>query len=201
MSTRPLVAIVLAGFLALTARALSHYSYLEFLQAVTANAVLSVLFFDLVICLSLIAVWIYADARKLGLSPWPYIALGASFGVAGPLVYLLRRPRGPFEASPRVPPSVLLPVLVAFTAATAFAIYRHGYLAFVSYALTNEATQLLIVDLTLSLVLIALWMIRDARSRRARVLPHLALAFFFGSVGPLLYLVGRGMERERREFA
>lgn len=53
MSIRALVVIVLAGFLALTARALSHYGYFEFLQAVTANAVLSVLFFDLVISLSL----------------------------------------------------------------------------------------------------------------------------------------------------
>jgi hypothetical protein len=60
--------------------------------------------------------------------------------------------------------------------------------------MANEATELLFVDLTLSLILIAVWMIRDARFRRARVFsiwPYLALAFFFGSVGPLLYLVGR----------
>jgi hypothetical protein len=201
MFPRALTAAVLAGFLALTARALSHYSYLEFLEATTASAVLSVLFFDLVICLSLIAFWIYRDARRLGVSPWPYIVLGASLGVAGPLLYLLRRPRRPFEEAPRVPSILLLPVLVAFSAATAFAIYRQGYLAFVSEALANEATQLLIVDLTLSLVLIALWMVRDARTRRARVLPHLALAFFFGSVGPLLYLLGRREAREPREIA
>ena len=78
MRNRALLAIVLVGFLALTARALSHYSYLEFLEAATENAVVSVLFLDLVICLSLIAVWMYQDARKLGMSPWPYIALGAS---------------------------------------------------------------------------------------------------------------------------
>jgi hypothetical protein len=197
MFFRALNAIVLAGFLALTVRALSRYSYVGFLEAVTANAVLSVLFFDLVICLSLIAFWIYRDAPKLGISPWPYIVLGASLGVAGPLLYLLRRPRRPFEEPALVPSKALLPVLIAFTAATAFAIYRHGYLAFVSYALANEATQLLIVDLTLSLVLIALWMIHDARARGARVLPHLALAFFFGSVGPLLYLLGRGEGRAR----
>jgi hypothetical protein len=205
MWTRALVAIALAGFLGLTARALSHYSYVEFLQAATANAVVSVLFFDLVICLGLIAGWIYRDARRLGIAPWPYIAIGASFGVAGPLLYLLRRPRGaaPADVSP-VPPTVLLSVLVAFTAATAFAIYRHGYTAFVSYALVNEATQLLFVDLALSLTLVAVWMVRDARTRKAAYLPllaFLALAFFFGSVGPLLYLVGRGMRREPLEIA
>jgi Terpene cyclase DEP1 len=202
MWIRALLAIALTGFLALTARAFSHYSYFEFLQAATANAVVSVMFFDLVIGLSLIAVRIYRDARRLEISPWPYIAIGASLGVAGPLLYLLRRPRGaePAELSP-VQPTVLLPVLGAFTAATAFAVYRHGYTAFVTYALSNEATQLLFVDLALSLTLVAVWMVRDARARKAAYLPFLALAFLFGSVGPLLYLVGRGMRRQPLEIA
>jgi hypothetical protein len=202
MWTRTLVAIALAGFLALTARALSHYSYVGFLEAVTANAVVSVLFFDLVICLSLIAVWIYRDARRLGITPWPYIAIGASFGVAGPLAYLLRRPRcgGPFEDAPRAAPRVLLPVLVLFTAATLFAIYRYGYASFVFFAVANEATQLLFVDLSLSLVLIAIWMVRDGRSVRAAYLPFLALALFFGSAGPLAYLLTRGWGRGRQRL-
>ena len=201
MWTRALVAIALTGFLGLTARALSHYSYFEFLEAATANAVVSVMFFDLVISLSLIAIWIYRDARRLGISPWPYIAIGAGSGVAGPLLYLLRRPRGaePAEVSPVQP--VVLSVLVAFTVATAFAIYRHGYTAFISYALVNEATQLLFVDLALSLTLVAVWMVRDARTRKSVYLPFLALALFFGSVGPLLYLVGRGLRREPLEIA
>jgi hypothetical protein len=202
MWTRTLVAIALAGFLALTARALSHYSYVGFLEAVTANAVVSVLFFDLVICLSLIAVWIYRDARRLGITPWPYIAIGASFGVAGPLAYLLRRPRrgGPFEDVPRAAPRVLLPVLVLFTAATLFAIYRYGYASFVFFAVANEATQLLFVDLSLSLILIAIWMVWDARAHKGAYLPFVALAFFFGSVGPLAYLLTRGWGRVRQRL-
>jgi hypothetical protein len=202
MTTRPLVAIVLTGFLALTARALWHYSYLEFLEAATANAIVSVLLFDLVICLSLIAFWIHRDARRLSLSPWPYIAIGAGLGVAGPLLYLLRRPSrdAAFEGLPRVAPMILLPVLVAFTAATLFAIYRYGYVAFPVFAAANEATQLLFVDLVLSLGLIAVWMVRDARSRKAAYLPFLALAFFFGSVGPLGYLLTREWGRARQRF-
>ena len=202
MWTRALVAMALAGFLALTARALSHYSYVGFLDAATANAVVSVMFFDLVICLSLIAVWIYRDARRLGISPWPYIAIGASFGVAGPLLYLLRRPRReePLVEVPRAATTVLLPVLLAFTAATLVALYRYGYASFLFFAGANEATQLLFVDLALSLTLIAIWMVRDARARKGAYLPCLALAFFFGSVGPLTYLLTRGWGRVRQRL-
>jgi hypothetical protein len=57
------------------------------------------------------------------------------------------------------------------------------------------------VDLALSLTLVAVWMVRDARARKAAYLPFLALAFLFGSVGPLLYLVGRGMRRQPLEIA
>ncbi len=202
MWTRTLLSFVLAGFLALTARALSHGSYLEFLQAATANAVVSVLFLDLVISLSLIALWIYRDARRLGISPWPYIALGAGFGVAGPLLYLVRRPRREetFAEVPQVASAILLPVLLGFTAATIAALYRYGYASFVFFAGANEATQLLFVDLALSLTLIAVWMVRDARSGRRSYLPLLPLTFFFGSVGPLAYLLTRGWGRARQRL-
>jgi hypothetical protein len=200
---RALIAIVLAGFLALTVRALLHYSYIGFLEAATANAVVSVILFDLVICLGLIAVWIHRDARNLGISPWPYIALGACLGVAGPLLYLLRRPRcePSFGDEPRNAWRVLLPTLILFTAATLFAIYQYGYLSFLVFAAANEATQLLFVDLALSLTLVAVWMVRDARARNAPYLPFLAVGFFFGSVGPLAYLLTRGWERSRQRLA
>jgi hypothetical protein len=202
MRNRALITIVLAGFLALTARALSHYGYLEFLEAATENAVVSVLFFDLVICLGLIAVWIYQDARRFGMSPWPYIALDASFGAAGPLLYLLRRPaRGQSIEVPGAASRALLPLLLVFSAATAFAIYRHGYTAFVTYALANEATQLLFADLAINLVLVVVWMIADARSRQASYVPFLILAFLFGTVGPLLYLISRRPRQEALQIA
>ena len=201
--TRALVAIVLAGFLALTLRALLHYSYLEFLEAATANAVVSVMLFDLVICLTLIAFWIYRDARGLGISPWPYIALGAGFGVAGPLLYLLRRPRREpsFEDAPRSASIFLLPTLAIFSAATLYAIYHYGYVSFLYFAAANEATQLLFVDLALSLTLVAVGMVRDARSRKAAYLPFLVVGFFLGSVGPLAYLLTRGWGRSRQRLA
>ena len=68
-------------------------------------------------------------------------------------------------------------------------------------ALANAATELLFVDLALSLVLVAAGLIRDARSRGVRYAPYLALALFFGSVGPLLYLVAREARRESLQIA
>ncbi len=200
---RPLIALVLAGFLALTARALAAYGYLGFFEQVFANSVVSVLAFDLVICLGLIGVFIYHDARKLGISPWPYIAVGAGFGAAGPLFYLLRRlgRKEPFADAPPIPAVILLLVLITFAAATGYAIYHHGYVAFVTYAFANEATELLFVDLALNLILIAIWLFLDARSHGARYLPYLALAFLFGSVGPLLYLIRRRPRRESLQIA
>jgi hypothetical protein len=201
MWLRASIALVLAGFLALTARALAANGYVGFFEQAFANSVVSVLAFDLVICLGLIFVFIYHDARKLGMSPWPYIAIGACFGVAGPLLYLLRRlgRKEAFVDPPRIPAGILLPVLFAFAAATAFAIQQHGYTAFLTYALVNEATELLFVDLSLSLILIAAWLVFDARRRGAHYIPYLALALFFGSVGPLLYLIVNWGRRARRE--
>jgi hypothetical protein len=203
MWLRASIALVLAGFLALTARALAAYGYVGFFEQAFANSVVSVLAFDLVICLGLIFVFIYHDARKLGMSPWPYIAIGAGFGAAGPLLYLLRRlgRKEPFADAPQIPMGILLPVLFAFSASTAFAIYQHGYIAFITYALANAATELLFVDLALSLVLVAAGLIRDARSRGVRYAPYLALALFFGSAGPLLYLVAREARRESLQIA
>jgi hypothetical protein len=203
MWLRASIALVLAGFLALTARALAANGYVGFFEQAFANSVVSVLAFDLVICLGLIFVFIYHDARKLGMSPWPYIAIGAGFGAAGPLLYLLRRlgRKEPFADAPQIPMGILLPVLFAFSAATAFAIYQHGYIAFITYALANAATELLFVDLALSLVLVAAGLIRDARSRGVRYAPYLALALFFGSAGPLLYLVAREARRESLQIA
>lgn len=46
---------------------------------------------DLVIALALIAVWMYRDARGVGLNATPYLVLTALTGSAGPLLYLIRR--------------------------------------------------------------------------------------------------------------
>jgi len=82
-------------------------------------------------------------------------------------------------------------VLVDFAALTAWALLQHGYLGLFELALANWATRLLLADLSIALGLAAVWMVGDARSRGASFLPYLLLTLFFGSAGPLLYLIRR----------
>jgi hypothetical protein len=172
MWNRALVALVLVLFLALTARTLARYSYLEFLQAVTANPVAITLSVELMTALALVFIWIHRDARNARITPWPYIAIGASLGVAGPLLYLLRRPATAIETTPpslrRIPPAFLAFAAVAGVVAMELA----GWPAFLSSVTENESTQLLAVDLAITVTLIAIWTIRaylferEARSLR-----------------------------------
>lgn len=195
---RVVLAVVLAGFVALSLRMLTEQSYGEFVETATANAATGLLLLDLIICLSLASVWMVQDARRHRIAAWPYIFLTAAFGAAGPLLYLIRRPRQsepPTANAGPVPKAFLITALALFTAATIYALDRHGYVAVLLYASANPASQLLFVDLAICLSLAAAWMIADARSRGASVVPFLPLVLLFGSVGPLLYLVTRDVGR------
>ena len=90
---RMVLPAVLAGFVALTVRVLIEQSYAEFVETATANAATGLLFLDLVVFLGMACVWMIQDARRHGIAAWPFVALSAAFGAAGPLLYLIRRPR------------------------------------------------------------------------------------------------------------
>lgn len=90
---RVVLAVILAVFAALTARVLIEQSYTEFVETATANAATGLLFLDLIVCLGMACAWMIQDARRHGIAAWPFVALGAAFGAAGPLLYLIRRPR------------------------------------------------------------------------------------------------------------
>ena len=94
----------------------------------------------------------------------------------------------------------LVVAIALCTAATLYALDRHGYVAVLLYASANPASQLLFVDLAICLSLVAVWMVRDARSRGASVVPFLPLVFLFGPVGSLLYLLTRDMGRLRQRL-
>ncbi len=83
--------LVLLAFLALTAHAVGTMGYFGFFEAMGANAATQLAMADLVICLSILAVFIFRDARERQL-PWlPYLAIALFFGAAGPLAYLIHR--------------------------------------------------------------------------------------------------------------
>jgi hypothetical protein len=82
-------------------------------------------------------------------------------------------------------------VLIGFAALNAYVVYQYGYVGFFRLVLANAATVAALVDLTIALSLVALWMWQDARERGLSPLPYLVLTLTLGSIGPLLYLIRR----------
>jgi hypothetical protein len=102
---RILVAVVLAAFLAETAYVVAQMGYVGFFEAANANPATRLMMLDLVITLSLIAVWMVLDARRAGRTALPYLLVTAGFGAAGPLLYLLRRPGAASVPAPQSKPA------------------------------------------------------------------------------------------------
>ncbi len=94
MSWRILVlALVLLGFVALTALVLVEHGYLGFFELALANRATQLLAFDLVVCLGLVALWMWRDAQARGAHVASYLVISLLFGAAGPLLYLIARER------------------------------------------------------------------------------------------------------------
>jgi hypothetical protein len=83
-------------------------------------------------------------------------------------------------------------VLLAFAGLNLYVVEQHGYLGFWRLVTANAATIAAMVDLTIALSLVTVWMWRDARARGVVLVPYLLLTATLGSIGPLLYLLLRG---------
>ncbi len=95
---RASLALVLILFLEMTVTAVFEHGYPGFFDLTLANSATTLLFFDLIICLSLIAIWMVSDARVHGCKAWPYLIIALFFGAAGPLLYLIMREGRPVDS-------------------------------------------------------------------------------------------------------
>ena len=82
-------------------------------------------------------------------------------------------------------------LLLPFLGLSTYVIATMGYLGFFEAAAANAATELMMMDLVISLGLISVWMWRDARDRSFSALPYLVVTLVLGAAGPLLYLIRR----------
>ena len=83
--------VILVGFSAYTLSVMfTHGGVLGFLELASREPWGLQVFLDLCLVLTLFGAWLWRDARTLGLSPWPYLAL-LSLGSPGALIYLVRR--------------------------------------------------------------------------------------------------------------
>lgn len=87
-------------------------------------------------------------------------------------------------------------VLFDFSVLNAVVLYQYGYGGFVELATANLATIAVLVDLTIALSMVAVWMWNDARDRGISPLPYLAVTLVLGSIGPLIYLLRTGLSAE-----
>ncbi|WP_426200854.1 DUF2834 domain-containing protein [Pseudomonas sp. TWP3-1] len=97
--------------------------------------------------------------------------------------------------------SVALPLaaLIAFSGYTVSVMLQaeQSLLDFGISLMSRPDTAQVVIDLYLLATLAGVWMYKDARKRGASgwsVLPYLLLTAIFVSVGPLLYLVVRGLK-------
>ncbi|MBL8381592.1 MAG: DUF2834 domain-containing protein [Burkholderiales bacterium] len=91
---RVIISLVLIGFGALSAIAVWREGLTEIFAAALKSFASAQIFFDLVIALTLVMVWMWKDARATGRNPWPWIAATLLTGSFAPLVYLLTRKAG-----------------------------------------------------------------------------------------------------------
>jgi hypothetical protein len=82
-------------------------------------------------------------------------------------------------------------VLADFTALTAYVVAQYGVIGLFEQVFANWASTLVMVDLTIALSMVMVWMWQDARQHDISPIPYVVLTLGLGSVGPLLYLVRR----------
>ena len=91
--------LVWVPFTALSGLALWQHGIVGLVEALTANTATVTLVVDLMISLTLIMTWMWADARERGLSALPYLILTAVLGSVGSLLYLVRRAAVPHRVA------------------------------------------------------------------------------------------------------
>ncbi|KAE9643398.1 DUF2834 domain-containing protein [Pseudomonas sp. PB103] len=101
--------------------------------------------------------------------------------------------------------SVALPLtaLLAFTGYTVSVMLQaeQSLIDFGISLMSRPDTAQVVIDLYLLATLAGIWMVKDAKSRGHSswsVLPYLLLTAVFVSIGPLLYLVVRGVQQRRK---
>ena len=83
--------IVLLGFGAYSAWVAGTHGYTGFLTLARREPWAMQMLLDLVVACFLYTMWLTPDARRHGISPWPYLALTLVAGSLGGLAYLVRR--------------------------------------------------------------------------------------------------------------
>ena len=81
--------------------------------------------------------------------------------------------------------------LILFGALTAAALWYHGYWGIIATHFQSFGAAQEFVDLVIALVLVMIWMWRDAKATDRNPWPWMVATLVLGSFGPLIYLLTR----------
>ncbi|MEM7083934.1 MAG: hypothetical protein AAF465_14490 [Pseudomonadota bacterium] len=79
-------------------------------------------------------------------------------------------------------------LLIPFSVLSVYAVQQVGYFGIFDYHRHSPAGWQVFSDLVIAILLIMVWMIRDARKTNRTVWPFILASLTLGSIGPLLYL-------------
>lgn len=86
---------------------------------------------------------------------------------------------------------LLLAVTAAFAVLSGLALWHHGYWGIIAPHFQSFGAGQVFADLVIALVLVMVWMVRDAARTGRNPWPYVALTLALGSFGPLFYLLLR----------
>ena len=78
-------------------------------------------------------------------------------------------------------------MLIPFLVLTAYAVYDVGLIGIPEYHIHSSAGWQVFVDLVIALVMLLVFLIRDARSKGISPWPWVVGTLFTGSIAPLIY--------------
>lgn len=86
-----LLSIALVVFTGWSVTIIADRGYLGFLTVARQEPWAAQMLVDVTIALTLFANWLVPDARRRGITPWPYVVAIVGLGSIGALAYLLHR--------------------------------------------------------------------------------------------------------------
>ena len=84
---------------------------------------------------------------------------------------------------------ILFLVFTAFLVLSGYAVWQYGYFGIISQHFHNAATLQVMFDLVISVLLLCVWMVKDARAQGRNPWPFVGIALVLGSIGPMCYLL------------
>ncbi|MGO4892856.1 hypothetical protein [Flavobacterium sp. W21_SRS_FM6] len=87
------------------------------------------------------------------------------------------------------PSRIALLVLIPFVLLSFYAVFEVGYWGIIAPLLNDSAGWQVLADLIIALVLVLIWLIKDAKLAKRNPWPWILLTLLLGSIGPMLYIV------------